>query len=364
MTGPTALRSGISAASVAVLVLAALIPSSFAWPGNPPHPRQPAHQGDVPLILELGSYRAGESPAHRLTLAVSAGAPELYRVTLTYPAGFSVRGFQTTETPGAGSFAIDADMDGAPERTWPLRALTSRIAFADALEDGIYSPDLEPAVNLGDVSVDVRLPLGGDADAATFSAPGAARVSLVLAEGVIGNPTLGGRHVATAALVTVDPDSDGADDGLGAPSVRREFEVPVTIDGPRLVRFAALAVRDFDVFMRGRQADRFVLEGRFALGRRSDGIDPPNEDVTVTVGTFTQTIPGRALVRTGYGYRFKGRPPGIVALTLRRDGAFAVETRQLQWDIERRTPVRVALEIGDDTGATYAVDRHQRHFPW
>jgi hypothetical protein len=346
------------------VALAAQSPRSFASPA--PHSGQhETGSGESPIVLELGSYRSGDSPPHRLTLAVTTGDPEIYSVQVTYPAGFVIRGFQRPDGSAVGAFEVDADADGHAEQVVPLVSLATRSAFADIIPDGTYSADLEPAVLLtADTRIELRLPLGGDANSDSLAAQGAARVSLVLAEGVVQNPSLGGRHVVAGELISVDPDTDGGDDGTGGAPVRRTFEVPLTLEGPRLVRFAALVVRDFDVFLHGRQADRFELEGRFALARRSDGIDPAREDLTLTVGNFRQTIPGRALVRTGHGYRFRGRAPGIVALTLTRDGHFTVETRRLQWDVARRTPVRVALQIGNDTGATFAVDRRKPPFQW
>jgi hypothetical protein len=137
--------------------------------------------------------------------------------------------------------------------------------------------------------------------------------------------------------------------------------VPVAIEGPRLVPFAKLLVHDFDLHLRGRKADRFEFDGHYVLGRPSNGIDPASEAITITVGSFRQTIPADALVATGHGYRFRGRAPGIVTFVLGKDGRFAVDARRLHWLDERRHPVRIGLQIGDDTGVTVVHPRGKGH---
>jgi hypothetical protein len=335
------------------------IPASFAWPGGVGV--EEAHESSSPVDLELTSNRAGDMPAHRLTVSVAAGDPEIYRATIEYPAGFTLRGFGADDG-AVGAFEIDLDGDGEADRVAPLVAVGSRAAFADLTGEGIYSADIEPGIQLlGGTALELLLPFGGDANSATLVAPVAARMSLLLAPGILQSPSLGGRYTVNARVTSVDPDGDGPDDGFGVAPAIREFELPVVIDGPRLVPFANLAVRDFDLHLRGRQADRFEFEGRYVLGRRSNGIDPSTEPITVTVGSFRQTISAEALVATGHGYRFRGRPPGIVAFVLGKDGRFAVDARRLHWVADRRHPVRVGLQIGDDTGVTVVNRRGFGH---
>ena len=351
-----------AAALTGLLAFVVLISDSFAWRDRSTHDASgPSASDDGSVVLELNSYRAGEAPAQRITLAVDQGAPEIYHATLTYPPGFMVLGLgHLARGTAVGALEVDADLDGNPDRTVPLIANGVRTAFADVLEDGVYQAAVEPGVFFAEHRIELRLPMGGDINIDTVVAPVAARLGLRLTEGIVQSPALGGRYVVTGRIVTVDPDTDGADDGAGAAPTARKIDLAVSIEGPRMVRFSWLSVRDFDVFLHGRRADRFELEGRFALGRGSDGIDPANEHIAITVGTFRQTVPGAALVATGDGYRFRGRAPGIVGLSLRRDGHFAIDARGLHWDVDRRTPVRVVLEIGTDVGEAYAIDRWKR----
>ena len=364
MEPPFASPTRTAALSLSLFVLCILIPASLAWPWSASD-RQPAPEDAAgPLTLELASHRAGDVPAHRVTVQVNAGDPEIYHAVLDYPEGFRFRGFEPAAGQRAvGAFELDVDLDGRPERSAPLVARGRRSAFADVIGDGEFSPGVEPDLRVtGESTLELRLPFGGDANSATLSAPLAARLSFVLFEGALQNPALGGRQVIDVRLTSVDPDSDGADDGFGGAPTSRAFTLPIGIDGPRLTVFSKLAIRDFDVHLRGRQADRFQLEGQFVLGRRSDGIDPDSEPITVVVGSFRQTIPGKALEATGRGYRYRGRAPGIVALTLGKDGRFAVEGRRLHWDDDRHRHVRVGLQIGNDVGETVASDGNYHQF--
>jgi hypothetical protein len=326
----------------------------------------PASDPPSGAALTLGSDQAREAPAHRLAFDVAAGDPEIFRAALTYPAGFTIDGFPASRPAGTpvGVYEIDVDRDGAPERRAPLRVLDPSRAYADVVPDGTFEAGIEPLLVVSDRTFELRLPFGGDGNPATITSPIDARASLVLAPGIVSSPALGGRYVVTATLATVDPDSGGPDDGRNAAPVVRTFELPVDIEGPRLVRFARFTIHAFDLDVRAHRDDGFALDGRFVPGQASDGIQLASEEVSIAVGPFRQTIPGRAFTAWGGGYHYRGPGPGIRTLTLWRTGHFQIEARGLHWisGAAKPGPVPVALRIGNDHGDTTTPGhRHGKH---
>ena len=88
------------------------------------------------------------------------------------------------------------------------------------------------------------------------------------------------------------------------------------------MRFAVFEVRKVRLKVSEKTyRDRFRLKGSFSLGEGSDGIDPLHEDVTVTFGGFSETIPAGSFVRfrevisgedgAAKGFRYKGRIGGV-----------------------------------------------------
>lgn len=311
--------------------------------------------------LHLSSNQGGARPAHRITLNLQRGDLELYRATLTYPSGFRFAGF---EVPGApvGRYEVDADLDGTPDRVLVLQALSRDTAYADLLADGRFDPDVDPRLQFaGGASFDLQLPLGGDARSDTLVVPFGARVSLVLYAGPLANPAFGGRYTIAAEVASVDPDTDGPDDGEGAGPITRQFALEAAIDGPAIAPFAALAVHEFLLLRGGASRDHFLVQGRFQAGPASDGFRLTNETVTLAFDGFSQTVPGSAFRGRGSVYVFTGRVPGIVVLQLHLDtGRFIAVASRLTLGLESHQPVRFTLRIGNDHGETTAVVRRVR----
>jgi hypothetical protein len=361
------------------------------------------HPGNA--ALHLGSVLAGDAPQHRLTLDVDAGDPEIHRVEVRYPPGFSFKGFHALGDPGTavGAYGLDFVFDGTPDVEVPLRSLGAGSAFVDVFADGRFDSVLEPVLHqMGGSTFSLTLPFGGDATAATLEAARSVRVSLVLFGGLIANPRLGGWHVIEGDLITVDPDTDGSDDGRGDLPFTRHVELPVKIFGPGLVPFARLDVTRFDLvagaglrpnlvvgagfsrpddlsdlvvgagFSRPehpRPDDRFEMHGRLVLGPKSDGIDLGREIVTVTLDHFRQSIEGRSFVRAGSFYHYRGSRPGITQLDFGPDGRFHIRADGLHWIAQPREPLspvhwrhgfdprlRFALRLGNDLGETTVRD--------
>jgi hypothetical protein len=314
--------------------------------------------------LELSSYAARATPAQRLTLDVSTGDAEVYHLLVTYPPGFRFRGVQTGAVIGA--YELDLNADGSAERVAALRALGSNVAFADVIADGTFTPALEPGVSWNNGTVEVRLPFGGDARADTITAPFNVRVTLVLAEGLVTNPAIGGTYPVAARITDVDPDTDGTDDGHGQSPAVRTAVLPLAIDGPLVVPFARLVAEKFHLTPRSRGDGDFLLLGRFVLGRGSNGLDLRREDLSLVVGGFRQTVPGRSFRKIGPLYLYLARGPGIATLIVAPDGTFLVEARDLLWNAEwERDPrgLELALRIGSDEG-TARIDLRRHHGPF
>jgi hypothetical protein len=338
--------------------------------------------------LQLGSRRSGESPAHRLTLDIAAGEPEIYRITLAYPDGFRFNGFHALGATNTrvGSYELDVNSDGAPERSYPLLSLSAG-AYIDLLADSTFNPAIDPVLHhSGAARFELRLPFGGDANRNTLVVPFGARVSMVLFPGLLVNPSLGGRYHVTAEVQTVDPDTDGASDGIGAEPAVSRLQVPVRIDGPAMVEFARLLIDKFDLKIDGHRRHRFIVHGRFVLGRSSDGLDLEKDNVMVALDWvrrpdcpffargcghghghgreappieaprrwFTQTIPGSAF--DGRHLRhYEGDGPGIERFWLGPDGRFQIDARDLTL-INPGRSAAFTLRIGNDQGTSSAVD--------
>jgi hypothetical protein len=209
--------------ALAFLCLAAASAPAFNYGQNPN------------AALGLDSYQAGQSPAHRLRFDVASGELETYRVVVTYPDGFRFNGFDALGPihTHVGAYELDVNADGAPERTVPLRSLTPHSAYADVIADGRFSPDLEPVLRqAGGTEFHLRLPFGGDANPDTLVAPFGARLSLVLFPGLLANPDVGGVYTFSGELTSVDPDTDGVNDGANDAPLTFAVALPVQIEGP------------------------------------------------------------------------------------------------------------------------------------
>lgn len=109
----------------------------------------------------------------------------------------------------------------------------------------------------------------------------------------------------------------------------------------------------------------FDIRGRFATDPAlSDGINLP-EDVTITLGSFSQTIPANAFVledRDDDGtFEFEGGVSGITRLSIDANGHVRIRGRRIDLgDVNFKTPVPFSLQIGDDLAET-DVRFNRRH---
>lgn len=101
--------------------------------------------------------------------------------------------------------------------------------------------------------------------------------------------------------------------------------------------------------------DDFKVEGTFALGTHSNGINPLTENVSIQVGTFTATMPAGSFTQGGDGgFRFEGLIDGValeVVVQPRGGGSFEFKAEGRGANlIGTGNQVIVKLTIGDDSG--------------
>jgi hypothetical protein len=94
--------------------------------------------------------------------------------------------------------------------------------------------------------------------------------------------------------------------------------------------------------------DRFSLVAAFTMGPESDGIDPASEDVVLTVGSYSETLPPGSFTCDAEVCEFEGSEPGLVHAVI-GDGWMSFRARGLDLT-ETRNPVMVVVRVGDDVG--------------
>ncbi len=302
--------------------------------------------------LTLSSYASGAAARHDVVFGFHAGQPETHAALLIYPEGFLFQGFERLGPGGTavGRYELDVDLDGVADRTSSVVALDPDTAWVDLQPDGAFAESFEPVLRRrGLAALELRLPLGGDGTIGTLLATFDGRVRLVLFEGLLLSPRLGGAYTVVAETVSVDPDTGGADDGGGASPETRRFELPLSIVGPVVAPFAHLDVEKLAVKTSHHGRVRFKVRGRYVPGAASDGIDLAQENVTVAFDGFYQTLPGSAFAPTAYGHHLRATPPGIEDFRLWDDGRFQIDARDLA-PIATRPIVTFVLSIGSDRG--------------
>src|SRR3989449_673084 len=107
-----------------------------------------------------------------------------------------------------------------------------------------------------------------------------------------------------------------------------------------------------------RHEREFKVKGTFKLGANSKGIDPPNEDVILQVGTFAVTIPKGSFRHHGHGtFKFEGVAGGArleVKIQARGGNRFEFKAEGKGAQVGTANPVTVRLAVGDDAGSTVA----------
>ena len=94
--------------------------------------------------------------------------------------------------------------------------------------------------------------------------------------------------------------------------------------------------------------DGFTFSADYELDENSDGIFLRDEDVSVSFGTYTETIPAGSFVCTGFDCSYKSDGPGITSATVTDTlVSFRAEGIDLT---DTKNPVDVEVVIGNDFG--------------
>jgi hypothetical protein len=95
--------------------------------------------------------------------------------------------------------------------------------------------------------------------------------------------------------------------------------------------------------------DIFHFSADFDLNENSDGIDPGGEDVTVSFGTYTETLSAGAFDCTGSDCVYESRGgPGISRATI-SDGFLEFRSRHVDLS-DTTNPIDISVQIGNDSG--------------
>lgn len=109
--------------------------------------------------------------------------------------------------------------------------------------------------------------------------------------------------------------------------------------------------------------DEFSVEAKFVLNESSDGIDVLNEDVEVTFGAFSVTIPAGSFKQAGNGKGKKVKKFTFRDKTLKIEfetkGRLKIDGKKLNLSaIDPKAPIEVGFRVGNDAGsATITLDK-------
>ncbi len=174
------------------------------------------------VSFQLSSYNPGDDAKLTLTFDIKEGDLETHKAVITYPGQFTFNGFLALGPAGTqiGSYDVDFDFDGTSDFTIPVFAIDNNTAYADRdIFDGSFDTSVDSTMvysNTGGNHVfTTTLPFGGDGFPSTITGPFSERLVAVMNSGIITNPAIPGTYNISATFTSVDPDTDGADDGVG-----------------------------------------------------------------------------------------------------------------------------------------------------
>jgi len=186
-------------------------------------------------VFTLSTYDNVSAAEHVLTFNIREGDLETYVVEIVYPRHFVYKGLLAIGKSGTeiGNILVDFDFDDITDFTIPIYSLDDDNAYVDIDLDGGFDNGTEPVLVHSIVNNDhvfsITLPFGGDNDPETVTGPFDEVISIVMKEGFLLNPQTVGDYIVNAEFTSVDPDTDGADDGTGDPPLTLLFEERVTI---------------------------------------------------------------------------------------------------------------------------------------
>jgi hypothetical protein len=116
----------------------------------------------------------------------------------------------------------------------------------------------------------------------------------------------------------------------------------------------AILFDNFSVKLRVKSSNgSFRLNSAFSLG--AGGIDPPIQDVTLEIGSYSVTIPSGSFTQKHQSYTYKGTVEGVslrMKITLRKANTCVVSASGKSANLRGvANPVTVTLSIGNSTGS-------------
>ena len=167
-------------------------------------------------MLAFASTTPNASSAVNASFSFPSNTLEPYQIVFTLPAGFTFKGFTALGPAGTQIATYTFVTQGM---TVPIRALSHDMAFADILQTGAYVAASDGLIAYDNGVFRLTLPNGGDNLALSVTPGFGQSVTFQLLAGILMNPATAGAYAVHADFTSVDPDTDGADDGAGtAPS--------------------------------------------------------------------------------------------------------------------------------------------------
>jgi hypothetical protein len=147
----------------------------------------------------------------------------------------------------------------------------------------------------------------------------------------------------------------------GSPFAAGTAPLSVAIAGASCVPFAS---HRFTVEIDLHSPSQFEIHGSFKLGASSDGIKPLTEALTLTLGTYTVTVPAGSFRKDGRGFEFHGVINGAflqMEITPLGHNRFLFEAEGRNANLTGTTnPVELDLSIGNDCVTTQVHARFRR----
>lgn len=185
------------------------------------------------FILTLSSYAPGADFGFNVITQMTTGQREIYQAEVTLPQDATFNGFDIWGAGALiGGYGFNFDGNEGVDRYLPVYAISHEMAYADSNLNGSFESDREPAIEHsgGATSphmVKVTVPYGGDANQTTGTAQFDSEIIFGMRTGLFTHGLTTGAYTLSSDFISVDPDTDGADDNAGDP--------PITISATRTI---------------------------------------------------------------------------------------------------------------------------------
>ncbi len=176
--------------------------------------------------------RRNAQAKHIISFRNGRGNLETYKIQIIIPKGFRFNGFPARKKP-IGKVTFDWTFNRKANHTINIYSLTKTTAYADVGGNKAFTKAKEPLIRYVKTkkrqAIVVTLPFGGDGNQATITGFGPMQISLILNKGILKNPAKAKRYVFKGIFISVDPDTDGANNKAGVAPKKRRFSKRVRI---------------------------------------------------------------------------------------------------------------------------------------